>query len=88
MTLHSIVGFYKTRRPSRLGEREGQNQQWFSITFVMNNDDDPQTVRGSMLTVNDLERMIRLDLFHNMPDSYEEDVEDQLDAERWLKFVR
>lgn len=64
------------------------NQEWFSIGFVMNNDDDPQTVRGSMLTVNDLERMIGLDLFHNMPDSYEEDVEDQLDAERWLKFVR
>lgn len=64
------------------------DQEWHSIGFLMRNNDQTQYVQKSMLSVNELEKLTGYDLFHNLPDAIEESVEEELDAERWMKFVR
>ena len=54
-----------------------------SLGFVFNNDSVRQPVRNAVMSVNQVEALCGLDLFCNLPDTIEEDVETQSSFEEW-----
>ena len=60
-----------------------QDGTYHSIGFVMKNDSSRQYLDKCACTVNDLEKLTGIDLFPNLDDRYEEDVESQKHFKDW-----
>lgn len=54
-----------------------------AIAFLMRNDDEERSVKECAVTVDELETLLGLDLFCNMPDEVEEEVESKVIWEDW-----
>lgn len=59
------------------------NEEYHGIGFVMFNNSEPQRLRDSYLSINELEKVTGLDFFPEMDDSVEEKVEDAVDLKLW-----
>ncbi|MCQ2284561.1 MAG: DNA/RNA non-specific endonuclease [Bacteroidales bacterium] len=59
------------------------NGTYAAIAFVMQNIPGHQDLKASSMTVNDLEKKIGRNLFPNLPDSVEEDVESKIVKKYW-----
>lgn len=57
--------------------------EWKSIAFVMPNESTHHALGNYALTVNDLEETTGIDLFTNLEDDIEEQVESQLNLKDW-----
>ena len=60
-----------------------RNGRYYSIAFVMGNDDKRYYLRDCAVSVNELENITGLDLFPALDDSIEESVESQLSLSDW-----
>ena len=54
-----------------------------TIGFVMNNNDEKQPLKTSSMCVDDLEKIINRDLFPNLPDEIENEVESKIVKKYW-----
>ena len=71
-------GFFKA-----VLRRDGK--RFKSIAFVFKNDSTRQPVKTTVVSVNDVERMINYDLFTNLNDRIEEIVEGQANWNEWTQ---
>ena len=55
----------------------------YSIAFVFENDNHRQAVKDAVVSVNDVESLIGYDIFTNLNDKIENDVENQADWNNW-----
>lgn len=82
---HGTIGERKVTVPDGFFKavlrKEGRG--WRSIAFVFRNDPSKQSVKGAMMTVNDVEALTGFDLFTNLPRLVEESVESQADWNDW-----
>lgn len=56
---------------------------YHGIAFMMLNNSSPQSLRDCCISINDVEKITRLDFFPNLDDSIEEKVEDEVDRILW-----
>ena len=66
-----ILGLYK------------DNDGFHSIAYLMPNKNTGKPVNEFAMTVNDLEKIISIDLFVHLDDKIEEIVENQLELSNW-----
>ncbi|MCQ2280427.1 MAG: DNA/RNA non-specific endonuclease [Bacteroidales bacterium] len=59
------------------------NGQYSSIAFIMKNSEEPQNLKASSMTVDALETIIHRDLFHNLPDDVENEIEAKIVKKHW-----
>ena len=57
--------------------------EWYSIAFVFENDNHRQAVKDAVVSVNDVESLIGYDIFTNLNDKIENDVENLADWNNW-----
>ena len=69
-------GFFKA-----ILRKEGK--EWYSIAFLFKNDSSPQPMKDAVVSVNQVEEMLGLDLFCNLSDKIEDTVESQADFSSW-----
>lgn len=77
--LHQVVvpdAFFKALLVYSSGEYHG-------IAFVMFNNCDTQTISGSYLSINELEKVVNIDFFPGLDDTIEESVEDDVELKFW-----
>ncbi len=55
-----------------------------AIAFVMQNGEEKRSVRECAITVDELEALLGLDLFCNLPDELEKSVESKMVLEDWI----
>ena len=59
------------------------NGKYESIAFYMTNESQKNDLKSYIRTVNDIEKMVRMDFFPALSDSVEETVEGQVDRNVW-----
>lgn len=60
-----------------------EDDRWYSIAFVFENDSHKQPVKDAVVSVNDVEALIGYDLFTNLDNRIEETVEAQSNWDDW-----
>lgn len=63
--------------------RQKPNGDWTSIGFVMENKAQSKPLMTYMMTVNDIEKLTRIDFFSALPDDVEEQVEADYTVSDW-----
>jgi len=63
--------------------RQDDRNVWHSIAFVFENNSSKQAVKDAVHSINEVEKLIGYDLFTNLRNRIEEDVEAQSDWEEW-----
>lgn len=59
------------------------NGEYSSIAFIMKNNEEPQNLKASSMTVDAVESIIHRDLFHNLPDDVENEIEAKIVKKHW-----
>ena len=62
-----------------------EGESYVAIAFVFENNAQRQPVRDAVISVNDVEALIGYDLFTNLDDRFEENIESQVRWEDWTK---
>ena len=57
--------------------------EWLSIAFVFENKSSKQAVKDAVVSVNDVETLVGFDLFTNLDNKIEDNVEAQCDWDKW-----
>lgn len=63
-----------------------KDNSFSAITFLMRNGDENRSVKECAITVNELESILGLDLFYNLPDAVEDSVECKIDWADWAIY--
>lgn len=61
-----------------------EEKNYKAIAFVFENNSNRQLVKDAVVSVNDVEALVGYDLFVNLDNHFEEDIESQANLEEWI----